>query len=153
MSLHLGSRAHTFWIFTSRWAASWACLTAAFALHVLDEATHDFLAWYNPVALGVRAASGQSFFPPVFTFPVWLTGLIAVVLVLAALTPLLRRSVGWLVAAYIYGMIHLLNGAGHIVISLNLGHIAPGALSSPLLIVSAAWLLVETGRVRMAGAA
>lgn len=40
---------------TRRWALAWAVLCTAFALHVLDEATHNFLSWYNPNALAVRA--------------------------------------------------------------------------------------------------
>jgi hypothetical protein len=32
---------------TRRWALAWAALCAAFALHVVDEATHDFL-WAVP---------------------------------------------------------------------------------------------------------
>lgn len=62
-----------------RWGLAWAALCAAFALHVLDEATHDFLSWYNPNALAVRAR--VPWLPvPVFTFPVWITGLTIAVL-------------------------------------------------------------------------
>ena len=61
----------------SRVAAAWAALTAAFALHMLDEATHDFLGTYNPVARAIRAQLGGVPFPPVFPFRVWLLGLLA----------------------------------------------------------------------------
>ena len=47
---------------TRRWALAWAALCAAFALHVIDEATHDFLSWYNPNAL---AATKNKKYDPV----------------------------------------------------------------------------------------
>ena len=74
----------------SRWALAWGGLTAAFALQVLDEATHDFLAWYNPTALAIRERLGGVPFPPVFSSAPWLAGLCAAVVLLAALTPLIR---------------------------------------------------------------
>jgi len=140
----------------NRWALAWAALTVAFALHVLDEATNDFLSWYNPIAADLRRRLGQDFFPPVFTFPIWLGGLCAAILLLGALTPLLRMRRPWLIAlAYAYAAIHLLNGVVHISVSIANGFIAPGALSSPILLAAALWLLVETNAVRRqsAGAA
>jgi hypothetical protein len=90
---------------TQRWPLAWAALTAAFALHVLDEATHDFLSWYNPSALRLREYLGGLPFPPAFTFPVWLAGLGIAILALAALTPLVRPGRRWVViAAYAYGL-------------------------------------------------
>src|SRR5687768_8614122 len=63
----------TFW--RDRWALAWAGLTAAFAVHVVDEATHDFLAWYNPSAIRLQERLEGLPFPPVFSFTVWLAGL------------------------------------------------------------------------------
>ncbi|MFN2563678.1 MAG: HXXEE domain-containing protein [Gemmatimonadaceae bacterium] len=131
-----------------RWAMAWATLCVAFALHVIDEATHDFLSWYNPNALALRAR--VPWLPvPVFTFRVWITGLTAAVLAVAALTPLVRRGRRWLVpVAYVYGVIHVANGIGHITVSIAGRWLAPGVYSSPLLIASAVWLLYETERWR-----
>lgn len=131
-----------------RWAAAWATLCAAFALHVIDEAANDFLSWYNPTVLEVRAR--VPWLPlPVFTFPVWITGLTLAIVALAALTPLVRRGRRWLVpVAYAYGGIHVVNGIGHIATSILGRWLAPGVYSSPLLIAAAAWLLVETERWR-----
>ena len=132
----------------NRWALAWGALTAAFALHVLDEAAHDFLAWYNPAALALRDRLGGLPFPPVFSFPVWLVGLCVAVALLAALTPLIRPGRRWpLVAAYVYGSVHLANAIGHITVSAAGRWLAPGVLSSPVLLVAAAWLLYETTRV------
>lgn len=133
----------------NRWAGAWAALTAAFALHVLDEATHDFLAWYNPIASAIRDNLGGPWFPPAFSFPVWIGGLCTAILLLTALTPALRRRRRWLIAgAYVYGGIHVLNGLGHLAVSINGRFVAPGALSSPVLLAAAVWLLVETKRVQ-----
>ena len=136
----------------SRWGAAWLTLTAAFGLHVADEATHDFLSWYNPTVLGLRARLG--FFPmPVFTFRVWLTGLIAAVLLFALLSRFAFRGARWLVPlGYLYALIHLGNGLGHVTVSILNGRLMPGVLSAPALLAAAAWLLVETERVRRSGA-
>jgi hypothetical protein len=135
---------------TRRWAAAWATLCAAFALHVLDEAAHDFLSWYNPSVLAIRAR--VPWLPlPTFTFAMWITGLTLAVIALAALTPLVRRGRRWLIPlAYAYGAIHVANGIGHIVTSIAGWWLAPGVWSSPVLIAAAIWLLVETERWRRA---
>jgi hypothetical protein len=134
-----------------RWAAAWATLCAAFALHVLDEAAHDFLSWYNPSVLAIRAR--VPWLPlPTFTFGVWITGLTIAVVSLAALTPLVRRGKRWLIPlAYAYGAIHIANGIGHIATSIAGRWLAPGVWSSPVLIASALWLVVETERWRRRG--
>jgi hypothetical protein len=132
----------------NRWKIAWGALTGAFALHVLDEATHDFLAWYNPSALALRERLGGLPLPPIFSFPVWLTGLCAAVVILAALTPLIRSDRRWAVVfAYVYGSVHLLNAIGHITASVTGRWFAPGVLSSPILLICAAWLLYETWRL------
>ncbi len=134
-------------VVTDRWALAWAALCGAFGIHVLDEATHDFLAWYNPIATTVRTE--LPWLPvPVFSFPVWLGGLVAVVLVLTALTVVVHRRRRWLVpVAYVYGVVHVLNGTGHIALSILGWWWAPGVYSAPLLLAAAVWLLYETNRV------
>jgi len=136
---------------TTRWAAAWATLCAAFALHVLDEAANDFLSWYNPSVLAIRAR--VPWLPlPVFTFPVWISGLTIAVVTLAALTPLVRCGRRWLIPlAYVYGAIHVANGIGHIATSIAGRWLAPGVMSSPVLVAAAVWLLVETDRWRRSG--
>ncbi len=88
-------------------------------------------------------------FPPTFSLPVWLTGLCAVVVLLAALTPLIRPGRRWpIVAAYVYGGVHLANAIGHMTVSVTGQWLAPGVLSSPILLIAAGWLLYETSRVQ-----
>ncbi len=130
----------------NRWAKAWAALCVAFALHVVDEAANDFLFWYNPNALALRER--VPWLPvPVFTFPVWITGLTIAVVGLAALTPLVRRGRRSLVPlAYIYGIIHVANALGHITVSIAGRWFAPGVYSSPILLAAAVWLLYETAR-------
>jgi hypothetical protein len=123
-------------------------LCVAFALHVIDEAANDFLSFYNPNAVALRAR--VPWLPiPVFTFGVWITGLTVAVLTLAALTPLVYRGRRWIVPlAYAYGVIHVANATGHVTMSILGRWFAPGVYSSPVLLVSALWLLYETTRVQ-----
>jgi hypothetical protein len=132
-----------------RWALAWAAMCGAFALHVVDEAANDFLSWYLPNALAIRER--VPWLPvPLFTFRTWIISLAIVVLALTALTPLVRRGHRWLVPlAYVYGIIHLANGIGHIGISLAGGWLMPGVYSAPVVLAAALWLLYETSRVRV----
>lgn len=133
----------------NRFALAWGALTGAFALHVLDEATHDFLAWYNPSAIALRDRLGGLPFPPTFTFPVWLTSLCVAIVILAALTPFGRPPRRWLILlAYVYAIVHIANALGHITVSATGRWLAPGVISSPVLLLAAAWLLYETAHVR-----
>ncbi|HET9708698.1 MAG TPA: HXXEE domain-containing protein [Gemmatimonadales bacterium] len=121
------------------WA--WLAATIALALHVADEATHDFLASYNPRALRMRRFFGGLPFPPTFTFWPWLIGLMAAVLVLAALTPSAFAGARWLVSvAYFLAVVHMANGMLHLGASIAARRSVPGVLSAPLLLVSGIWL-------------
>ncbi len=127
------------------WA--WVALALALALHVADAATHDFLATYNPSAEAMRARLGLPF-PPVFSFRVWLGGLVVAVLGLLACAPLAfaaSRPVAWLAAGL--GLLMIGNGVAHVGGSLLFGRLTPGVLSSPVLVVCAAALLVTAVRV------
>lgn len=128
------------------WA--WLAATIALALHVVDEATHDFLAWYNPRALRIRQALGGLPFPPTFTFLPWLLGLLAAVLLLGALTPAAYLGKAWLrPAAYGLAAIHVGNGLLHIGASLLARRPVPGVLSAPLLLATGIWLGYATARM------
>jgi len=120
---------------------SWLAATIALAIHVADEATHDFLSWYNPRALRIRRALGGLPFPPTFTFVPWLTGLSAAVLLLAALTPAAYARAPWLrPTAYFLAVIHIGNGLLHVSASVLAKRAVPGVLSAPLLLVTGIWL-------------
>jgi hypothetical protein len=84
---------------------------------------------------------------PTFTFSVWLAGLAALVVALFLLAPLARGRGRFIRAlAYPYGVIMLLNGAGHLLASVYFGRWMPGATTAPLLLACSIWLLWAAGR-------
>jgi hypothetical protein len=133
---------------TRQWGIAWVTLAIAVALHVTDEATSGFLPFYNSAVGSLRNA-----FPwiplPTFSFPVWLGGLIAGVLLLLTLSPLVfaGRKI-FRPISYFLGVLMTLNALGHIGGSIYYGTLVPGALSSPILLVAAIALLLFTHRVR-----
>ena len=69
-----------------RWGLAWLGTTFALLLHVVDEASHDFLSFYNPAVLSVRAK--LPWFPlPTFELWGWLTVVGGALLVLLLLAP------------------------------------------------------------------
>jgi hypothetical protein len=134
----------------------WLLLSLAFALHVWDEAAHDFLSYYNSTVLALYGHF--SWFPRMdLQFRSWLAALLVVNLVLLALTPWAYRNARWLrPLAYAFAGIQLLNGAGHIltaiwgrtVPSVHFEGPAPGVYTAPLLIVLAAYLILALRKSR-----
>jgi uncharacterized protein with HXXEE motif len=121
------------------WA--WLAATIALALHVADEATHDFLAWYNPRALRIRQVLGGLPFPPTFTFWPWVIGLMVAVLVLAAMAPSAFAGEHRLKSvAYFLSVVHIANGLLHLGASAAARRTVPGVLSAPLLLLTGIWL-------------
>ncbi len=129
-----------------RFGIAWVVFALSLAVHVTDEAAHDFLSIYNPTVRGIRAQ--LPFLPlPVFTFDVWLGLLIAGIVLLLCLSPwafrgniVLRR-----IALPLAIVVGLCNGLGHIGGSLYMQRWMADAYSAPLLIVAALWLLISTG--------
>lgn len=135
------------------WGLSWACLAGALGVHVADEALTGFLPFYNSIITSVKDTYGWAPFPT-FTFAVWLGGLVTLVIVLFALTPLVLRGHRWLrILSYFLGAITAANAIAHISISVWQGELAPGAYSSPVLLVAAVALIITTFRSRDATAA
>ena len=121
---------------------AWLAAALALALHVADEATHDFLAWYKPRALRIRRFLGGFPFPPTFAFWPWLLGLSVAVVLLAALTPLAYGGTsGMRAAAFGLGAVHLANGSLHVVAAIVGRRAVPGVWSAPVLLVAGAWLV------------
>jgi FtsH-binding integral membrane protein len=127
----------------ARWHLAWLLLTAALVGHVLDEALTDFLAVYNPTVESVRKS--LPWLPlPTFTFGTWIAGLAVAILVLAALAPLTRGGGPWMRRlSRAYGGLMVLNGLGHIALSVALGRWLPGVVSSPFLLAAALFLLLS----------
>jgi hypothetical protein len=127
------------------WA--WVGLTLCLALHVLDEASHDFLSLYNPIARRIRQA--VPLLPiPVFTFRLWLTGLIGAIVLLLGLSPFVQGASWTRGASYAFGTIMLLNGCSHILGSIYSSRLLAGTYSAPLLVLASLALIIVVPRER-----
>jgi hypothetical protein len=121
---------------------AWVVFALALALHVVDEAAHDFLSVYNPNALAIRAR--YPFLPfPTFTYREFLAGLGIGIVLLLLLTPVARRGATWIrFTAVALGLVAgIANGMGHIVSSIYMRRLMPGVWSAPMIIVAGAWLI------------
>lgn len=125
----------------ARRTRAWLLLVGALAIHVIDEASTGFLAFYNPMVLSIR--SRLAWFPmPTFSFGAWLGGLSAVIVVLAFLAPAVRRgSIGIRIVCGVFSALMFLNGLGHLGGSAYFGRWLPGATSAPLLLVASVMLV------------
>jgi len=133
--MYLGDRNQRFGIY-------WLAFGYTLALHVLDEAGHDFLSVYNPNAMAIRRAI--PFLPiPVFTFQSWIGALALALTLLLALTPLAFRGPRWMrgLAIPIALLPGIGNGLAHIVSSIYMKRLMPGVYSAPLLLLSGTMLL------------
>ena len=136
-----------------RHARAWLLLDAALAIHVVDEAVTGFLDFYNPLVRQLRDRFG--FWPmPAFTFRTWLSGLVALVVILALLTPAVRRGVaGTRMLSWVLAAIMFANGIAHLAGSVYYQRWLPGATSAPLLLVASIMLMNATiARSRLADA-
>jgi hypothetical protein len=139
--MNLGSPNHRF----GMW---WLAFGYTLALHVLDEAAHDFLAVYNPNALAIRRA--LPFLPlPIFTFRTWVGGLLCGLTIWLALAPLAFRGAVWQrgLAIPIAVLAGIANALGHILSSIFLRRFLPGVYSAPLILFAGVMLLRSALRV------
>lgn len=127
----------------NRNAIVWLLLVSAVGIHVIDEALTGFLPFYNAQVLALRARFG--FFPaPIFTFPVWITGLALAVTTGFVLTRVVARG-GRIIRA-VCGFLSILmigNACGHMLGSVYFGRFLPGFWSSPWLLVTSVWMLAR----------
>ncbi len=130
---------------------AWFLLCLAFVAHVADEALTGFLPVYNATVLAMR--SEYKWHPmPTFGYREWLSGLIAVNILLLLFTQLAYRNARWLrPLAYFYAGIMFLNGMGHTLATIfgrtastvPIPRPAPGFYSSPLLLAGSIYLLIR----------
>ena len=127
----------------SQFGVAWLALCVALAIHVADEALTDFLSVYNPAVRAIRARF--PFLPlPIFSFRVWLSGLVVALLVLASLTPFVFRGAVWMrPLAFAFGLIMAGNGLLHLIGSLYMKKAMPGVYSAPLILGAAVYLLAS----------
>ena len=126
---------------------AWIYLCLALLVHVIDETANDFLSVYNPFVKSIRAFI--PFLPvPTFSFPVWLGGLLAAVVLLLSLSPFAFHEARWVKPlAYFLGIVMIINGLLHFAGSWYLNRLMPGFISSPLLIACSIYLLVTLRKV------
>lgn len=127
-----------------RHVRAWLLLVGALAVHVSDEALTGFLDFYNPLVLSLR--SQMPWFPmPTFTFEVWLTGLVLLVVMLGVLSVVVRGggNAAWLVS-WVLSVIMFMNGLGHLAGSVYFQRWLPGATSAPLLLAGSVLLMRAT---------
>lgn len=125
-----------------RFGFAWLAFAVAISIHVLDEAKHDFLSFYNPNAGAIRAR--LPFLPlPTFTFESWLTALVVGITLFVCLSPFAFRGVRWarFVAIAVAILAGILNAGGHMLTSVYYHRWMPGAFSSPPLLIAALFLL------------
>lgn len=134
---------------THGWA--WVALSLALAVHVTDEALTGFLSVYNPAAAAIRRY--VPFLPlPVFTFRVWLAGLIVAAILLLVLSSFAFRGARWTrLLSYPFAVLMLFNGLGHLIGSFYLRQPMPGVYSAPLLLAGSVWLILTARQNRQAG--
>jgi hypothetical protein len=133
--VYLGDRNQRFGIY-------WLTFGYTLALHVLDEAGHDFLSVYNPNALAMRRF--LPFLPvPVFTFRQWIGSLLCGLTLWLALAPLAFRGLKWLrrLAIPVAILAGIGNALGHILSSIYMRRFMPGVYSAPLILLSGIVLL------------
>lgn len=128
-------------IFKNKNAIAWLIMMFTIALHVFDEVKTDFLPFYNQLVLQLRQNTG--FFPmPTFSFNVWLIGLIVMIVIGFAITPVFARGKKAMkIFTIVFGIIMIFNACGHLIGSIYLGRLLPGFWSSPLLLVSAGFVV------------
>lgn len=122
------------------WA--WVTFAVAVAVHVTDEATHNFLTVYNASVSAIRAR--LPLLPlPTFRFGVWLALLILGIVLLLSLAPLAFRGKRWLriISVPLAIVVGVFNASLHIGSSLYFQKWMPGVYSSPVLLAAALFLL------------
>lgn len=125
------------------WCA-WMGLCAALAIHIVDEAVTEFLAFQNASVLAIREK--YPFLPlPVLTFKIWLSLLIFAVIALTAVSYFVWKG-RWAMRpiSYAFGGFMLLNGLCHIAISIYMEELMSGVYSSPLLLAASIALIIAT---------
>jgi hypothetical protein len=134
-----------------RFGLTWVAFALSVAVHVTDEAMHDFLSTYNSSVRSMRAR--LPFLPvPMFGFRTWLALLIAGIFLLLCLSPFAFRGGSWLrtVSWPLAILVGVLNATLHISSSVYFHRWMPGVYSSPLLLLAALCLLASS-RVHVSG--
>jgi hypothetical protein len=119
-------------------------LCSALAVHVADEALTGFLDLYNPTVRAMREKY-PAFPLPTFTFENWLSLLIFAIAMLIASSFFVWKG-RWAMRpiSYVFAAFMLINGLGHIAVSLYTRTLISGVYSSPLLLAASIALIFYT---------
>lgn len=130
---------------------SWILLCLAVVLHVIDEATHNFLAVYNPTVIALRKR--VPWLPlPVFSFRMWITSLAIAVALGFSLSLFLLRGALWVrPIVCVLSVLMIANGLNHTVgtmlgrtvTSVHFPRPMPGFYSSPALMAASIYVLLQ----------
>lgn len=125
-----------------RWTAAWLFTCFALAAHLIDEVWHGSYGLYADAGrvLNLIVPSLQL---PEFRREVWLVNLSGAILVLFALTWLVRkRNPVMVVASYALAAFVTINGAIHFLTAAALKSIIPGLWTAPLLFAAGFFLFL-----------
>jgi hypothetical protein len=114
---------------------------------VVDEVAGIFLFVYDSEA---RAWCDRLPFlhQPDFTFEVWLTGIVMIIIVLFSLSFFAFIGLSWMrVLSFPVAILMIINGLGHLAGALVRGQMIPGTYSTPFLLASACYLLLRTHKL------
>lgn len=130
---------------------SWILLCLAVVLHVIDEATHNFLAVYNPTVIALRKR--VPWLPlPVFSFRMWITSLAIAVALGFSLSLFLLSGALWVrPIVCVLSVLMIANGLNHTVgtmlgrtvTSVHFPRPMPGFYSSPALMAASIYVLLQ----------
>ena len=125
-----------------RFGTYWLLFGYTLALHVLDEAGHNFLSVYNPNAAAIRKAVPWLRIP-IFTFEQWAGFLLTVLVIWLGMAPFAARGMPWTkrLAVPVAVLAGIGNGLAHILSSIYLKRMMPGVYSAPLILFSGIALL------------
>ena len=129
--------------------AAWLLLGLVFSLHIVDEAAHHFLPYYNATVLHLYGHVPG--FPRIdLEVRTWLGALVLGDLAFLAMMPWAFRNARWLrpVGYFVSALAVLesigqclLTARGHTTGSVQFDGVSPGFYTAPLLLVSSAFLL------------
>lgn len=131
------------------WTVAWFSACLAFAAHILDEAMHGTFGFYSDLEAMVTNILPSMHMAP-FNFEVWLINLTGTMLVLFALTPLVRaRNPLMVPASYLFAAFLTANASLHIVMAITRERFVTGSLTAPLVIAAGLFLFIATARHRL----
>lgn len=131
------------------WTIAWFSACVAFAAHIFDEAMHGTFGFYSDVEHMVTSIMPSLHMAP-FNFEVWLINLTGTMLVLFALTPLVRaRNPLMAPASFIFAAFLSANAALHLVMAITRQQVVTGSITAPFVLAAGLFLFVSTARHRL----